>query len=200
MVAGTGLNGMHTRKQAEGGQGTGMARKVETGQPCRLPDAGRYHNGRMDMARNQPFELSSRCIGTCRMMHKQYFVSFKFRYHRHLHFIGNVGRKSIVVAQNEGEPNRRKIISPFCKPIPFLIGPAVKKIACEQHFLWPEKLDGIKQTLKVFAIHLLRHGNPFFTEMPGFAEVQVRKDKRLLLFPIQAPGGVQYKSFFFPGK
>ena len=83
-------------------------------------------------------------------------------------------RKSIVVPFYQDDPGLRDGLTPAGEEIMFEILVAVEKVAGEQYGLRFEVLDLLHQSVKIFLVDLLGHGDPGFSEMTGLAEVQVR--------------------------
>jgi hypothetical protein len=94
--------------------------------------------------------------------------------------------EDVVIAPDKPDDKIGKVGSPFLEECQFLVFTAVKKIPDDQQLTRLKILYLRHQPLKVIAIDGGRHGDPRFSEMPGFAEMQVGYDQRFFLFPKDA--------------
>ena len=66
---------------------------------------------------------------------------------------------------------------------------AVKHIADNNHCPGFKGLQQSNKPLNVFFKNSLWHSDTGFPEMPGFAEMKIRKNKRFLFLPVNDPVG-----------
>lgn len=153
----------------------------EAGEPERLTsltpkgDTGVYMTGKAVFARGCFF---NQLMGEDEVSHFHHFIP-----HLNTAFRIPGCRKDVVVPFHEDEVRRIQIFSPFGKQPVFGIVAAVKKVAYYYYSTGFEERYLMGKPLHIFLHDCIGYPDAVVSEMPGFAQMQVRKDETSLLLP-----------------
>lgn len=110
-------------------------------------------------------------------------------------FIVGILREDVVVPTDEHEFTIGKIPAHVDKIIPFAVAMAVDEVAEDEQPLRTVVEEECCEPPKVVAVHLGRDGNPGFSEMCGFSNVDIGNDKCAFFTPQGSFGSQELKGW-----
>jgi hypothetical protein len=185
---------MVSAKTAEGRQQGMLLSEMKTGKSHRLPALTLYTDCRMHMSAEKEFFLF---LFSCEVVVVvDECERFCFQYPGNdldSGLLVKAGGQDVVIAFHKPDIEPAEITSPFAEKLELLVRVAVEHIADHHQCFGPEKTDGCEKPVQVFKINSRRYTDARFTEVSGFAEMQVAHQQGLLFFPEDAVVGTEHK-------